>query len=263
MHVLEAGQVENAEPEAGEPPHFTEEVTVTVHRPQSARRTSSRYPSRWSHPYNRRSATAALRASRTYPPTSLASPFRTSVPARARSRCAASRPRSCATSRASKEQVGVYLDESVISLSLFTPDHRGPARPAGHPVWIGLALRHGALHHEPAGDRRDRSEPPSSASARSTAAGSATTPEVRRQRASRAGGRGPRHRLQFRHRRLHRRRAAADECQAERCTPARSSAGRWPRTPSPSIRSCPPTTSSTRGSAFSTAAGTSPSSSTT
>ena len=28
MHVLEAGQVENAEPEAGEPPHFTEEVTA-------------------------------------------------------------------------------------------------------------------------------------------------------------------------------------------------------------------------------------------
>ena len=46
-----------------------------------------------------------------------------------------------------KEQVGVYLDESVISLSLFTPGprpvrpqpRRGAARPAGHAVRLGLA----------------------------------------------------------------------------------------------------------------------------
>ena len=61
-----------------------------------------------------------------------------------------------------KEQVGVYLDESVISLSLFTPDldlfdiepRRGAARTAGHAVRLRLAVRHGALHHQPAGARR-------------------------------------------------------------------------------------------------------------
>ena len=57
-----------------------------------------------------------------------------------------------------KEQVGVYLDESVISLSLFTPDLdmfdlnrvevlRGPA---GDAVRLGLGDRHGSLHHQPA-----------------------------------------------------------------------------------------------------------------
>ena len=64
-----------------------------------------------------------------------------------------------------KEQVGAYLDDSVISLSLFTPGHRpvrhvarrGAARPAGHAVRLRLALRHGALHHQPARARRARS----------------------------------------------------------------------------------------------------------
>jgi len=42
---------------------------------------------------------------------------------KARSRSAASaRVRSFATSRASRKQVGVYLDESAISVALFTPD---------------------------------------------------------------------------------------------------------------------------------------------
>ena len=62
-----------------------------------------------------------------------------------------------------KEQVGAYLDESVISLSLFTPDidlfdvepRRGAARPAGHAVRLRLAVGHGPLHQQPARARRD------------------------------------------------------------------------------------------------------------
>ena len=57
-----------------------------------------------------------------------------------------------------KEQVGVYLDESVVSLSLFTPDLdlfdlnrvetlRGPA---GHAVRLRVVDGHGPLHHQPA-----------------------------------------------------------------------------------------------------------------
>ena len=57
-----------------------------------------------------------------------------------------------------KEQVGVYLDESVISLSLFTPDldlfdiepRRSAARSAGDAVRLRLAVGHGPLHHQPA-----------------------------------------------------------------------------------------------------------------
>ncbi len=64
-----------------------------------------------------------------------------------------------------KEQVGVYMDESVISLSLFTPDLdlydlnrvevlRGPQ---GTLFGSGSSGRHGALHQQPAGpDRRLR-----------------------------------------------------------------------------------------------------------
>ena len=58
-----------------------------------------------------------------------------------------------------KEQVGVYLDESVISgvalhagyRSVRHVAHRGAARSAGHAVRLWIPVRHGALHHEPAG----------------------------------------------------------------------------------------------------------------
>ena len=88
---------------------------------------------------------------------------RTSVRGRARSRCAASRPaRSCATSTG-VEQVGVYLDESVISLSLFTPDLdlfdlnrvetlRGPQGTLFGSGSVGGTIR----LYQPARDRCDR-----------------------------------------------------------------------------------------------------------
>ncbi len=61
-----------------------------------------------------------------------------------------------------KEQVGTFLDESVISLSLVHPGsrsvrhrpRRSPARSAGHAVRRGILVGDRALHHQPAGAGR-------------------------------------------------------------------------------------------------------------
>jgi hypothetical protein len=59
-----------------------------------------------------------------------------------------------------KEQVGVYLDESVISLSLFTPDLDLFDLTASRAAYykercsIGQRRRHHPLHHQPAQDRQ-------------------------------------------------------------------------------------------------------------
>ena len=61
-----------------------------------------------------------------------------------------------------KEQVGIYLDESPISVALFTPDLdllrpralRSAARSAGHAVRLGLDVGHAALHHGATASRR-------------------------------------------------------------------------------------------------------------
>ena len=62
-----------------------------------------------------------------------------------------------------KEQVGAYLDESVISISAVHArprlrrhvPHRSAPRAAGNAVRLGLPLGHGPLHHEPARARPD------------------------------------------------------------------------------------------------------------
>ena len=121
-----------------------------------------------------------------------------------------------------KEQVGVYLDESVISLSLFTPDLdlfdmsrievlRGTA---GDAVWIGLPVGHGAVHHEPAGNRRHRSggriwcQLDGGRRVRQRR-------EIRGQHSARRGDGRPRHSLSHGYRGLHGRRAARSEPQRE------------------------------------------------
>ena len=63
-----------------------------------------------------------------------------------------------------KEQVGVYLDESVISLSLFTPDFdlydlnrvENAPRSARHDLRIGFSWWHYSLHYKPACTGRNR-----------------------------------------------------------------------------------------------------------
>ena len=63
-----------------------------------------------------------------------------------------------------KEQVGVYLDESVdLAFAVHArprpvrpQPRRDAARPAGHPVRLGLGRRHHPLHHQPAEARHDR-----------------------------------------------------------------------------------------------------------
>ena len=78
-----------------------------------------------------------------------------------------------------KEQVGVYLDESVdLAVAVHArprplrhDPRRGAARTAGHAVRLRLALRHRALHHQPAGARRARKRSASSAPAASADGG--------------------------------------------------------------------------------------------
>ena len=80
-------------------------------------------PSPSPRPPRRSCASAASTTSRTWPRTWPASPCRTSAPARARSPCAACPPGQIVRDQPGvKEQVGAYLDDSIISLSLFTPD---------------------------------------------------------------------------------------------------------------------------------------------
>ena len=93
--------------------------------------------------------------------------------------------------------------------------HRGVARPAGNAVRVGIAVGHGALHHEPAGARRHRGGWRARLQlARRRRAGQQR--QVRRQRAARARRGGPRHRVQHRGRRLHRCRAAGPARQGKR-----------------------------------------------
>ena len=77
-----------------------------------------------------------------------------------------------------KEQVGVYLDESVdLALALHAgprslrhESRRSAARSAGHAVRLRLAVGNRSLHHQPARARRHERDSPSSASAGSAAA---------------------------------------------------------------------------------------------
>ena len=93
--------------------------------------------------------------------------------------------------------------------------HRGAARPAGDLVRVRLAVGNGALHHEPAGARRQRGN--GGARLRIARRGRARPRrQVRGQHPARPGGGGARHRLEHRDRRLHGCRAAGPERPRER-----------------------------------------------
>ena len=111
-----------------------------------------------------------------------------------------------------KEQVGVYLDESVISLSLFTPDLdlfdlnrvetlRGPQGTLFGSGSVGGTIRYITNQPELGRVRRRWSKATSTSSTATTR----RPPQGRGQRAARRQGGGPRGRLLHRLRRLHRR----------------------------------------------------------
>ena len=174
------------EEETGEEPQekVTEEITVTA---RCARRRSRTCRSRWrrrarsscaSAAPNHRGHRATTSGLHRAEPRPRPEPGRD---ARRLRRPDRARP-------AGRQGAGRRLPRRIgISLSLFTPDldlfdtvaRRGAARPAGHPLRLRLALRHGALHHQPARARRARDRSASS-SVNSISGG-----ELRRQRQGR------------------------------------------------------------------------------
>ena len=117
-----AGQVEQAEVEAGEPPHFAEEVTVTVtarKREENLQSVPFSVVAPTEQALRNRGAESIEDISANVAGFSVQNlgPGQSQIAMRGVSAGQIVRDQPGV-----KEQVGVYLDESVISLSLFTPD---------------------------------------------------------------------------------------------------------------------------------------------
>ena len=221
QHADPAGQVENAEPEAGEPPHFTEEVTVTVtarKREENLQSVPFSVVAPTQQALRNRGAGSIEDVSANVAGFSVQNlgPGQSQIAMRGVSAGQIVRDQPGV-----KEQVGVYLDESVISLSLFTPDLdlfdmsrievlRGPQGTLFGSGSLSGTVRY--ITNQPAIGVTEAASELGFSSLNGGGLGNNAKFAVNVPLGPAAAA----HRLQHRHRRLHRRRAAADECQGER-----------------------------------------------